>query len=220
MGAASFCVAGAALGAPGARFAWQAQHSEHLRLVLRSRRSTWNTFTEVFGSPATSDAFGRHLTLRGSSSTWSSSASFCVAGAALGASQSHFAVQVKHSASQILPSRCRTWRSVSFCKAGAALGAPSTQYHLDYIIRHTIINTTPSPQHHQHNLINTSPSTKIPSDQALSSPSCFYLYEMGFHENQGSFHSDHMFLMVIHNASSRWQICASWMMLFIEILDT
>ena len=27
-----------------------------------------------------------------------------------------------------------------------------------------------------------------------------------FHESQGSFHSDHMFLMVIYNASSRWQI--------------
>ena len=27
-----------------------------------------------------------------------------------------------------------------------------------------------------------------------------------FHENQGSFHSDHLFLMVIYNASSRWQI--------------
>ena len=51
-------------------------------------------------------------------------------------------------------------------------------------------------------------------------PHVFTSMKWVFHENQGSFHSDHMFLMVTYNASSRWQICASWMMLFIEILDT
>ena len=35
IGAAEFYVAGAALGAPQARFAWQALHLEHLRLDLR-----------------------------------------------------------------------------------------------------------------------------------------------------------------------------------------
>ena len=102
LGAASFCVAGAALGASPARFAWQAQHLEHLRFVfcvagaalgapqvrfLRGRRSTWSTFIEVGGSLATSEAFGRRLVLRGRRSTWSISGSFCVAGAALGAPQ-------------------------------------------------------------------------------------------------------------------------------------
>ena len=124
MGAASFCVAGpaalgaptfievggspatsdafgrsvasAALGAPQARFAWQAQHSEHLRLVLRGRRSTWSTFLEVGGSLATSDANGCRLVWRGRCSTWSTSGSFFVAGAALGAAQARFVWQAQH----------------------------------------------------------------------------------------------------------------------------
>ena len=41
MGTASFCVAGAALGALHNRFAWQAQHLQHLRLVFCGRCSTW-----------------------------------------------------------------------------------------------------------------------------------------------------------------------------------
>ena len=86
----SFCVAGAALGAPLARLAWQAQHLEHLhrgqrkpgddclhwaplraqhlgpiRLVLRGRCSTWSTFIEVRGSRATIDYIGRRFVLRG-----------------------------------------------------------------------------------------------------------------------------------------------------------
>ena len=71
MGAASFCMAGTALGAPQARLAWQAKHLEHLTLVLRGRRSTSSTFIEVGGSLATSDANGRRLVLRGRRSTWS-----------------------------------------------------------------------------------------------------------------------------------------------------
>ena len=77
---AAFCVAGAALGAAPARFAWQAQHLEHLRLVLCGMCSTWSTFIEVHGSPATIDYFGPRIVLRGRRSTWSASASFCVAG--------------------------------------------------------------------------------------------------------------------------------------------
>ena len=46
----------------------------------------------------------------------------------------------------------------------------------------------------------------IPGDQSLWSASCFSSMTWVFHENQGSFHSDHMFLMVIYNASARWQI--------------
>ena len=67
---------------------WQVQHPEH---VLRGGRSTWSSFIEVRGSPATIDYFGRRLVLRGRCSTWSTSGLFCVAGAALGAPQARFA---------------------------------------------------------------------------------------------------------------------------------
>ena len=46
------CVAGAALRAPQSHFAWQAQHLEHLSLILRGKCSTWSTSREVRGSPA------------------------------------------------------------------------------------------------------------------------------------------------------------------------
>ena len=115
----SFCVAGAALGASQSHFAGQAQHLEHLSLILRGRRSTWSTSRKVSGSLATNcivpapRRFAWHLqrgqrkpgdnlnrfgtvVLRGRCSTWSTSVSFCVAGAALGASQSHFAWQAQH----------------------------------------------------------------------------------------------------------------------------
>ena len=46
-------------------------------------------------------------------------------------------------------------------------------------------------------------SMKIPGDQSLWSASCFSTMKWVFHENQGSFHSDHMFLMVIYNASEK-----------------
>ena len=46
------CVAGAALRAPQFHFASQAQHLEHLSLILRGRCSTWSTSREVRGSPA------------------------------------------------------------------------------------------------------------------------------------------------------------------------
>ena len=94
------------------------------RLVLRGRCSTWSTFIEVRGSPATIDYFGRRLALRGRRSTWSTfievrgspatidpsgvpsfrvalgapPAPFCVAGAALGAPQARLAWQVQHLA--------------------------------------------------------------------------------------------------------------------------
>ena len=81
LGACSFCVAGAALGAPQAVFSWQMQHLEHLRVVLRVRRSTWSTFIEVGGSPATRAANG---------------STCCVAGETLGALHAPFAWQVQH----------------------------------------------------------------------------------------------------------------------------
>ena len=91
------CVAGAALRA--SHFAWQAQHLEHLSLILRGRRSTWST-----------------------------SVSFCVAGAARGAppersaearrglsnfcgTPAAFAWQAQHleHLSLIFCGRCSTW---------------------------------------------------------------------------------------------------------------
>ena len=64
---------------PQARSAQKAQHLEHLRLVSRGRRSTWRRSEEVW----------RHLMRMGA-------ASFCVAGAALGALQACFAWQAQH----------------------------------------------------------------------------------------------------------------------------
>ena len=74
------CVAGAPLGAPQSDFAWQAQHLEHLSFILRSRCSTRSTATEARGSPATIEYCGRRPRLRGRSNTWTASASFCMAG--------------------------------------------------------------------------------------------------------------------------------------------
>ena len=97
-GTASFCVACAALGAPPARFAWHAQHLEHLRFVLHGRRSTWSTFIEVRGSSARSDDF-------------KGAASFCVAGAALGAPPARFCVAdaAWSTSGSFLRGRCITW---------------------------------------------------------------------------------------------------------------
>ena len=92
-----FCVASAALGGPQSHFAWQVQHSEHLSVILRGRCSSRSTSREVRGSPATIEYYGRRPLLRGRCSTWRTLVSFCVAGAALGARQCHFAWQVQHS---------------------------------------------------------------------------------------------------------------------------
>ena len=90
----SFCMAGAALGGHQSHFAWHVQHSEHLSVI--GRCSTRSTSRKVRGSPAMIECYGHRLLLRGRCST-STSVSFCVAGAALGASQCHFAWQVQHS---------------------------------------------------------------------------------------------------------------------------
>ena len=136
MGATSFCVAGAALGALQARFAWQAQHLghrrlffawqaqhlehlrlffawqaqhlEHLRIVSRGRCSTWSTFLEVGGRVATSGANGRCLVLR-----------------TLGALQACFACQAQHLRHRRLvsPGRRSTWST--FLEVGGSLMATS-----------------------------------------------------------------------------------------------
>ena len=86
---------------------------------------------------------------------------FCVAGATLGAPQSHFAWQAQHleHLGFILRGRRSTW-STSACVAGAALEA--CQFRIAVVgqhHQHNTIYTTPSTQHHPHNIIHTTPST-------------------------------------------------------------
>ena len=149
---ASFCVEGATLRASPARFAWQAQHLEHLRFVLRGRRSNWSTFIEVSGSPATSDDFGGRGSKR-STWSWSTSGSICVAGAALGAPQARFPWQAQHlehlhrgrqksghsvanGRRLLLRGRRSTWSTSGwFCVAGAELAAPPC--HFAWHVQHS-----------------------------------------------------------------------------------
>ena len=134
MDAGCFCVPGAALG-PQSHFAWQAQHSEHLTVILCGRCSTWRTSVSfcltgaALGAPPERSAKVRQrLTTvdagcfcRG---TWRTSVSFCVAGAALGAPPESPTIEY-YGRRLLLRARCITWRtSVAFCTAGAALGAP------------------------------------------------------------------------------------------------
>ena len=79
-----FSVAGAALGAPQARFVWQAHHLEHLHRGLR--KSGDNRL--LWAPPC-----------------------FCVAGAALGAPPAHFAWQAHYleHLRLVLRGRCSTW---------------------------------------------------------------------------------------------------------------
>ena len=71
-------MAGAALGASSATFAWQVQHLVHLALLLRGRRGTLTVW----------DVLVRAWSPRGTGC-------FCVAGAALSASSATFAWQVQ-----------------------------------------------------------------------------------------------------------------------------
>ena len=116
--------------------------------MQRGRCSTWNTFIEVRGSPATIDYFGRRLVL-----ITLGAASFCAASAALGAPPARFAWQAQHlqHLRLVLRGKCSTG-SISVAYCGACL---SRSNHL-----HNTINTTPATQHHQHNTISTSSSTQ------------------------------------------------------------
>ena len=89
-------MAGAALGAVQAPFAWQAQHLEHFRLLLRGRRSTWSTYIEVGGNLSTSDANGRRLVLRGKGSTRSIAVRFAWQAQQLEQFRLLFAWQAQH----------------------------------------------------------------------------------------------------------------------------
>ena len=128
--------------APQARFAWQAQHLEHLYRGPRKSGNDWLHW--------------RRFGLRCRRGIWSPSGSFCVAGAALGAPLAPFAlragscstfIEVRGSLATwlhwaplrfawqaqhlgpirlVLRGRRSTWSPCgSFCVAGAALGAPA-----------------------------------------------------------------------------------------------
>ena len=105
---APFCVAGAALGAPGAAFAWQVQHLESLDAACGQR------------SPR-----GPRTFLRGRCSTWCTGGCFCVAGAALREPGRCLWSTVSAGPRTILRGRCSTWCTGGcFCVAGAALREP------------------------------------------------------------------------------------------------
>ena len=144
MDAGCVCVAGTALGAPQPHFAWQAQHLEHLSLILRGRCYTRST-----------------------------SVSFCVAGAARGAPAERSA-EVRRRLSTVMGSfkgYCSI--IIPFCTSThhhlhtTIYTTLSTQHHLHYIIKHNIINT-----HHlhyiiKHNIINTTSSTHHHLDNTI-----------------------------------------------------
>ena len=132
------------------------QHHQHnISLILRGRCSIRCSAREVRGSPATIEYFGRRLLLRGRCSTWSTSVSFCVAGAAFGAPPERSAevrrrlntmawtpaafarkVQELEDLSLILSGRCSTRSTpVPFCVAGAALSA--SQSHFAWQVQHS-----------------------------------------------------------------------------------
>ena len=160
----SFCVAGAARGAPPERSAEVRRGLSNYcgrRLRLRGRRSTWSTSVSFSvagaarGAPpersaevrrGLSNYCGRRLRLRGRRSTWSTSVSF-------------------------LRGKCSTRStSVSFCVAGAVHGAPAersaeVRRRLSTVMGSfkgscsIIIPFCTSTHHHLHNTIYTPPST-------------------------------------------------------------
>ena len=134
-GAASFCVAGAALGASPARLAWQAQHSGHIGFVFRGRLSTWSTFMAGAASGAPQARFAWQVQ------------------------------HLEHLRLGLTTSRCSTGSiSVAYCRAFFTAQTihtpPSTLHHQTHHHQDNTISTTSSTQSHQHNLINTSPSTQ------------------------------------------------------------
>ena len=170
LGAASFCVAAAAIGAPQVRFAW---HAFGRRFVLRGKCSARSTSGSFFVACAAVAAPSQRSAQVRRRVMCLGAASFCVAGAALGAPQVGFAWQAQN---------LEHVRRV--CVAGAALGAPQvgfawqaqhlepfhrgprktghhqTHHHQHNTISHIIFNTTSSTQPHQHITIYITPSTQ------------------------------------------------------------
>ena len=124
------------------RFAWQAQHSEHLRLVLCGRRSTWSTSSWSCVAGAALEALqgpfvwqAQHLEhfrllLRVRRSTWST---FIEVGGSLATSDANGRRLVLHGR------RSTRSTSGSFCVAGVALGALEPRFawqvRIDFFVR-------------------------------------------------------------------------------------
>ena len=146
------------------------QHFEPLSRLLLGRCSMCSTSREVRGGPATIDYYGRRLLWRGRCTTWSTSVSFCVASAGLGAPQSHFVRQVPHLGFDLFAS---VFSFSSAFPADIIAHPPTSSTHqqphhqhntIDYItpstkrFQYNIINTTRYTLH-QHKIINTTSST-------------------------------------------------------------
>ena len=159
----AFCLAGAALGAPQARFAWQVQHWKHLSCVLRGtilelKPSTQHHRDYIIKHNIINTLHHLHYIINTTPPT-----------------QHHQTQHHQHNIINTTSSSHHHLHSITYT-------IPSTQHHLHYIIKHNIINThhlhyiinttsstqphqhitiytTPSTQHQLHNTINTTPST-------------------------------------------------------------
>ena len=96
---------------------------------------------------ATIEYYGRRLLLLGRCSTWSTSVSSYVAGAALEASQLRIAVAGQHHQHNTINTTSSTQHHLRHHQDNTINTTSSTQHH-----QHNT-NTTPSTQHHQHNII-------------------------------------------------------------------
>ena len=171
-------MAGATLGAPPARFAWQAQHLEHLRLVLRLRCcvhdmgalcqvSTDFAATERAHSCAEKTSTMRPSQPMGTALVCFSSCStilpFCTS------THHHL-----HNTIYITPSTLhRQHNTVNTIYTTSSNTTSSTHTHTPSTLHHQQTSSTqphqhitiykyyktPSTQHHLHNIIHTTPST-------------------------------------------------------------
>ena len=180
MDAGCSCVAGAALGAPQGSFcvAGAALAAPQCHFILQGRYSTRSISREVRGSLTTSEYYGRRLLLRGRCSTWSTSGSFCVAGAALEASQLRIA---RH-----------------FFRAQTIHTTPSTLHHQTQHNQGNTISTTSSTQSHQHNLINTSPSTQHHLHNTIYTTSSTQ-HHLHYIIKHNSINTHHLHYIIKHN---------------------
>ena len=148
-----FCVAGPALGAPQARFAWQAQHLEHLPARLRGSCSTWST---IHTTP--SNYIIRHTIINTTPSPQHHQHNLINT-----TSSTHYHL---HSIIYTMPSTQHDPHNTVYTTSSNT--PASTQHHLHNIINTTsstqphqdiTIYTTTSTRHHLHNTIHTTPST-------------------------------------------------------------
>ena len=123
-------MAGAALGAPPARFAWEVQHLEHLSLMLHGRCSTWihhhqhNTISTTSQHNLINTASLAHHHLHNNTTCTTP------------ATQHHLHYIFKHTINNTAPSQHHQHNLINTTS--------STHHHL-----HTTIYTTPSTLRHE-----------------------------------------------------------------------